>query len=272
MSAQGSAKKPPRTAKSRLDQLLVARELAHSLDQARRLILAGQVRSGDRVLDKAGEMIPEDIPVSVKLRECPYVSWGGLKLARGIEAFGVPVQGKTALDIGASTGGFTDVLLQNGVKQVTALDVGYGILDWKIRSDPRVVVVERTNFRTAPADLFPQPFDLITIDVSFISLNMILPKARRLLAEGGQILALVKPQFEARRDEVGDGGIVRDPNVHLAVLTRLALEQAPSGLFLVAFTAVPVVDEAKNREFISRWNSAGPGLSAAAIEKGLREG
>lgn len=262
-------KKVRRPSKRRLDQLLVERELVHTLEQARACILAGLVRAGDRVLDKAGESVPDDLCISVKQKDCPYVSWGGLKLARGIEAFGVSVAGRNALDIGASSGGFSDVLLQNGAAHVTALDVGYGILDWKVRSDPRVTVIERTNFRTVSDDFFAAPFDLITVDVSFISLGMILPKARRFLTPDGVVLALVKPQFEARRDGVGEGGIVRNPAVHLEVLTRLASELAVAGMFLTDFVAVPVVDEAKNREFISRWDAKGPALDTTAIKSRL---
>ena len=193
------------------------------------MILAGQVLVGGRPGGKAGEMVTDDADVSLVVPDHPYVGRGGLKLAHAIETFHVAVAGRTGLDIGASTGGFTDVMLQNGAAHVVALDVGHGQLDWKIRSDARVTVMERVNARTLTPEMFrdatPEPararlFDIVTIDVSFISLRLILPVVPPLLAANADVIALVKPQFEAGRQEVGKGGIVRDPAVHQRVLAK----------------------------------------------------
>ncbi|MFZ2955682.1 MAG: TlyA family RNA methyltransferase [Candidatus Ozemobacteraceae bacterium] len=249
----------------RLDEMMVERDLAPTVDAARRLIMAGVVRDGDRLFDKPGQLIFEDQPLTVKSSPCPWVSWGGLKLAHGLDTFHLSPSGRHCLDIGASTGGFTDVLLQRGAARVTALDVGYGILAWKVRSDTRVEVIERTNFRLVPDDFFSSCFDIITADVSFISLRRILPKARRFLKPGGAIAALIKPQFEARSDQVEAGGYVRDPMVHREVITLLAKALADENLYLADFSPVPVVQEQKNREFISLWNGEPPPLDEAAI-------
>jgi 23S rRNA (cytidine1920-2'-O)/16S rRNA (cytidine1409-2'-O)-methyltransferase len=237
--------------KQRLDTLLVERGLVASRERARALILAGQVLVGGRPGGKAGEMVTDDADLSLVVPDHPYVGRGGLKLAHAIETFHVPVAGRIGLDIGASTGGFTDVLLQNGAAHVVALDVGHGQLDWKIRSDARVTVMERVNARTLTPDMFrPRLFDIVTIDVSFISLRLILPVVPPLLAANADVIALVKPQFEAGRQEVGKGGIVRDPAVHQRVLGEVSAEAARLGLRAVSTTPSPIEGMEGNRELL----------------------
>ncbi len=219
-------------AKKRVDLLLVERGLADTRQKAQAVIMAGQVYSGERRCDKPGLALEEDAPLEVRggLR---YVSRGGLKLEKAMGCFPIDLRDKTAADIGASTGGFTDCMLQNGAKKVYAVDVGYGQLAWSIRNDPRVVCLERTNARYLTAEQIPEPLDFASIDVSFISLGLILPALRPLMAEKGQVAALVKPQFEAGKDKVGKKGVVRDPAVHLEVLERF-LDHAAQADFTVA--------------------------------------
>ena len=212
--------------RTRLDTLLVDRGLVATRERARALILAGDVRVNGSVATKAGTSVAEDADVTLAAPDHPYVGRGGLKLAHALDVFGIPVSGRLALDIGASTGGFTDVMLQRGARSVVALDVGHGQLDWKIRSDPRVVTIERTNARTLTADALPpdaRTFDLVTIDVSFIALRHILPVVPPLLRNNADVVVLVKPQFEARREEVGKGGIVRDDDVRARVVEEVRL-------------------------------------------------
>ena len=236
--------------KSRLDVLLVERGLAPSRERARALILAGQVRAGRLEGLKPGTTVPADTELAVLGADHPWVGRGGLKLAHALDAFGIRVEGRRALDIGASTGGFTDVLLQRGAAHVIALDVGHGQLDWKLRQDPRVTVREGVNARyLTPADL-PGPMDVVSIDVSFISLGLVLPAVPPLLAEGADVVALVKPQFEAGRGEVGRGGIVRDPAVHERVLAAARADAAAVGLRALATIPSPVTGAAGNREFL----------------------
>ncbi len=242
--------------KPRLDMVLVERGLAPSREAAQRLILAGLVRSGSQILDKPGHKVAADIQLEVRGNVCPYVSLGGLKLAAALTAFAVPVTGRRCLDIGASTGGFTDCLLQAGAAHVTALDVGYGQLAWKLRNDARVVVVERTNFREIPLSALGEPFALVVTDVSFISLSMILPRAVEVLTGDGEVLALIKPQFEAGRDAVARGGLVRDAAVHLRVVADLRASLGAVGLHLWGLEPVPVVDPRKNIEFMSHWRQS----------------
>ena len=199
--------------KSRLDQLLVARGLFPSREQARRAILAGEVSIATRIVDKPSELLDDETAVAIKPTR-KYVGRGALKLESGLEHFNIDLQGKIALDIGASTGGFTDSMLQRGAKKIYAVDVGYGQLDWKLRNDPRVVVFEKTNARFLTRDQVQELVDICVIDVSFISLTLILPNAVASLKPDGVILALIKPQFELQRSEVGKGGIVRDPRLH----------------------------------------------------------
>jgi len=208
-------------AKHRLDQLLVERGLAESRTRAQALILAGLVYSETRRLDKAGQQLPEETPLSVKGREHPWVSRGGVKLAHGLQHFNIDPNGKVCLDVGASTGGFTDVLLTRGAARVYAVDVGRGQLAWKLRKDDRVMVLERTNARDLSPELVSEPIDLITSDVSFISLEKALPASLVLSAPGAALVALIKPQFEAGKESVGKRGVVRDPEVRRLVCERI---------------------------------------------------
>lgn len=203
--------------KDRLDRVLVARGLSENRTQAQALILAGKVYSGTQRLDKAGHAIGADTPLEVHGRAHPWVSRGGLKLAHGLDAFSVPVRDRTCLDVGASTGGFTDVLLANGAACVWAVDVGRGQLAWKLRNDARVRVLERTNARYLTAAEVPDPVDLVVCDASFIPLRTVLPAPLALTRPGAHLVALVKPQFEAGRARVGKGGVVRDPEVRREV-------------------------------------------------------
>ena len=240
----------PPVSRTRLDVRLVNEGLATSRERARALILAGRVRVAGEVVSKAGASVPESTAVEVIEPDFPWVGRGGVKLAHALEAFGIDVDGREALDIGASTGGFTDVLLQRGARRVVALDVGHGQLDWRLREDPRVVVLERRNARQLEPAWLPAPAGIVTIDVSFISLRLILPALPPVLAPGADIVALVKPQFEAGREEVGKGGLVTDPAVHDAVLARVTESAASCGLARVAMTPSPITGAAGNREFL----------------------
>lgn len=207
--------------KIRADQLLVERELADSRNQAQALIMAGLAFRGEQKILKSGEMLPADSDISVRGKAHPWVSRGGLKLAHALAHFGIDVQGFTALDVGASTGGFTDVLLSNGADKVYAVDVGTNQLAWKLRQDPRVVSLERVNARNLGPDLIPEAVDIVVCDASFISLSKVLPAALQLAKPGGWLVALIKPQFEAGRHEVGKGGIIRDPVIHVRVCAEV---------------------------------------------------
>jgi 23S rRNA (cytidine1920-2'-O)/16S rRNA (cytidine1409-2'-O)-methyltransferase len=210
----------------RLDLLLVDRGLAESRARAQALIMAGLVFSGDRRLDKPGMLIDEDAALAVKGRDHPWVSRGGVKLAHALDRFGIDPAGLVCLDVGASTGGFTDVLLTRGAARVYAVDVGRGQLAWKLRVDPRVILLERVNVRDLTRALIPEPIDLVVCDVSFISLTLALPAALALAAPGARLVALVKPQFEAGRAQVGKGGIVRDPDARREVCERISASVA----------------------------------------------
>ncbi len=240
----------PQKRKERLDSLLVRRGLVESRQKAQRLILAGQVSIGTRVVDKPGTQVDVADKVSIAGR-LPYVSRGGLKLAAALDAFALDVGGWTVADVGASTGGFTDCILQRGAVRVYAIDVGYGQLAWKLRQDPRVVVMERTNARHL--ERLPEPVDLATIDVSFISLRLIIPTVLKWLRMHGQIVALIKPQFEAGRDQVSKGGIVRDPAIHRAVLETLVAWATSEGLGLAGLIRSPITGPAGNVEFLAHW-------------------
>ena len=238
---------------SRLDTLLVDRGLVATRERARALILAGQVRVNGQPATKAGHAVASEDAVTLDQPDHPYVGRGGLKLAHALEAFGISAAGRLALDIGASTGGFTDVLLQRGATRVVALDVGHGQLDWKLRKDPRVLVMERQNARTLTAEQLPEDarrFALITIDVSFISLRQILPVLPPLLEPGGDVVALVKPQFEAGRQEVGRGGIVRDEEVHQRVVEDVTAAARALGLTRIGLVESPITGMEGNREFL----------------------
>lgn len=229
--------------------LLVERGLAQSRERATALILSGVVLVNGQAAQKAGTQIDESAEITLKEPDHPYVGRGGIKLAHALDAFGISVDGREALDIGASTGGFTDVLLRRGATRVIALDVGHGQLDWGLRNDPRVVVIEHANARTLePSDL-PGPVAIVTIDVSFISLRHIFPRVPALLRPGGDVVALVKPQFEAGRYEVGTKGVVRDPAVQQRVVEEAARSAAEVALVRVAMTESPITGETGNREF-----------------------
>lgn len=233
--------------KERLDTLLVKRGICKTRTRAKALILAGKVMVDDRVIDKAGQLVKEDSPLKVK-EDQPYVSRGGLKLARAIEDFSLDLQGKTVLDVGASTGGFTDCALQHGARKVYALDVGYGQLAWKLRQDPRVINMERTNIRyLREEDLKDKP-DLATVDVAFISLRHVFPVLYRLKIK--ELVALIKPQFEAGRDEVGKKGVIKDPQIHLKVLKRVVEEALDGGYALKNITYSPVKGPQGNIEYL----------------------
>ena len=243
-------------AKVRLDQLLVERGLVESRERGRRLILAGEVMLGNRVADRPGLFVASDADVRIKQR-LPYVGRGGLKLAAALDAFPIPVAGAICADVGASTGGFTDVLLQRGAARVIAIDVGYGQIDWTLRQDPRVTVLERTNARTLttlppdPSTGGPTIARVVTVDVSFISLKLILPAAASWLAQDGHVIALIKPQFEAGRDRVGKGGVVRDPQTHRDVL-RSTLTWAMTHQWIArGLIRSPVEGPAGNVEFLA---------------------
>jgi 23S rRNA (cytidine1920-2'-O)/16S rRNA (cytidine1409-2'-O)-methyltransferase len=233
--------------------LLVERGLAVSRERARAVILAGDVRVNGQPVTKAGTVVAREADVSVAVPDHPYVGRGGLKLAYALDAFSIVVDGRVALDIGASTGGFTDVLLQRGAVRVVALDVGHGQLDWKIRSDPRVEVVERVNARSLTPATLPgsvTAFDIVTIDVSFISLRHILPVVPPLLRPGADVVALVKPQFEAGRTEVGKGGIVRDSAVHERVVRDVVSAADALGLVRFGLADSPIAGMEGNLEFL----------------------
>ncbi len=245
---------PPRAGragKSRLDQALVARGLAESRARAQALIMAGLVYSGETRLDKPGSQIADDAALEVRGRDHPWVSRGGVKLAHALDAFAIDPAGLVCLDIGASTGGFTDVLLSRGARKVYAVDVGRGQLAWKLRQDARVVTLEAVNARYLTADEVPEPPDLIVCDASFIGLETVLPAALALAAPGAILVALVKPQFEAGRAQVGKGGVVRDPAVHEAVVSRIREWLAgQSGWTVVGTDESPITGPDGNREFL----------------------
>jgi 23S rRNA (cytidine1920-2'-O)/16S rRNA (cytidine1409-2'-O)-methyltransferase len=244
--------------KERLDVLLVDRGLAETREKAKRTIMAGLVYTNENRLDKPGEKVNIDIPLTVKGNLLPYVSRGGLKLEKALKVFELDVNGKKLLDIGASTGGFTDCALQNGAEMSYALDVGYNQLAWKLRQDERVVVMERTNFRyVKPEDLVKGMPDFASIDVSFISLRLILPVLKTLLVTGSDVVALVKPQFEAGREQVGKKGIVRDRKVHEQVLDRIISFSMEEGYDVMDLSFSPITGGDGNIEFLLhlRWNN-----------------
>jgi 23S rRNA (cytidine1920-2'-O)/16S rRNA (cytidine1409-2'-O)-methyltransferase len=239
----------PKTPKVRLDCLLVARGLAKSRERAQALILAGVVLVGDRLADKAGIPVPEDAEIRIRGEETPYVSRGGLKLRGALDTFGLSIQGLVALDVGASTGGFTDCLLQAGATKVHAVDVGYGQLAWKLREDPRVVCIERTNIRHWDGGGITDGIDIAVIDVSFISLRLVIPPVLKLIKDGAVVLALVKPQFEVEKGEVGKHGVVTDPALHERVLTEIEAFCRELGLDVLGNCASPLTGPEGNREF-----------------------
>ncbi|OLN23315.1 TlyA family rRNA (cytidine-2'-O)-methyltransferase [Domibacillus antri] len=242
--------------KERIDVLLVEKGLMETREKAKRAVMAGIVYSNEERIDKPGEKIPVDAPLEIKGKTMPYVSRGGLKLEKALQVFDVTVQDKILLDIGASTGGFTDCALQNGAALSYALDVGYNQLAWKLRQDDRVVVMERTNFRyVTPADLTKGMPQFAVIDVSFISLSLILPVLKTLLVPGGDVVALVKPQFEAGREQVGKKGIVRDKGVHKSVIEKMVHLSSELGYDVINLSHSPITGGDGNIEFLLhiRW-------------------
>jgi 23S rRNA (cytidine1920-2'-O)/16S rRNA (cytidine1409-2'-O)-methyltransferase len=238
-----------RSPKIRLDMLLVDRGLVASRERARALILAGAVLINEEPVDKAGALIAEGAAVRIRGEDHPYVSRGGVKLKGALDVFGIRVDGLSALDVGASTGGFTDCLLQAGVRKVYAVDVGYGQIAWKLRNDPRVVLFERTNIRHFSGVGVEEPVDIAVIDTSFISLRHVIPPVLRFIKEGGMILALVKPQFEVGRGEVGKKGVVRDPALHSKVVDDMAAFCTELGLSVRGTCESPLTGPEGNREF-----------------------
>ena len=236
--------------KKRLDVLLTEQGYADTRSKAQAIIMSGQVYVNGQKADKPGVSYDESVQIEVRGAVCPYVSRGGLKLEKALRDFGVKPEGYVCSDSGASTGGFTDCLLQQGAKKVFAIDVGYGQLDWKIRSDPRVVVMERTNIRYVTPDQLGEPLDLSVIDVSFISLKIVLPAIKELLKEDGQVLCLIKPQFEAGKEKVGKKGVVRDKETHKEVLDNFVALAAELNFTILGLTFSPVKGPEGNIEFL----------------------
>jgi len=236
--------------KLRADLLLVAQGLAESRTRAQALILAGNVFAGDRRVLKAGDLIAEETLLSVKGRDHPWVSRGGVKLAHGLEHFGFDVTGAVGLDVGSSTGGFTDVLLTRGAARVYAIDVGTNQLAWKLRSDERVIVQEQTNARALTSEIVPEPIDIIVCDASFIALSKVLDAALDLARPSAALVALVKPQFEAGPGEVGKGGVVRDPEIHQRVCDAAAAWVASKGWTVIGIETSPITGPEGNVEFL----------------------
>lgn len=238
------------TEKTRLDIALFERGFAESREKAKALIMAGIVFVNNQKSDKAGNTVKPDDIIEVRGETLKYVSRGGLKLEKAVASFNISLEGCVCADIGASTGGFTDCMLQNGATKVYAVDVGYGQLDWKLRSDERVVCMERTNARYLDRDQIPDELDFASIDVSFISLKLILPAVHRVLKEGGHVACLIKPQFEAGREKVGKKGVVRDPDVHLEVLENFLTHAKDSGFTVLDITFSPIRGPEGNIEYL----------------------
>ncbi len=236
--------------KKRLDVLLVERGLVESRQKAQALIMAGEVFVQGQRVDKAGTAIQENAEIEVRGKKLPYVSRGGLKLEKALIAFPVTVAGKVCMDTGASTGGFTDCMLQNGAAKIYAVDVGYGQLDYRLREDPRVVCMERTNARYLTHEQVPEELDFATVDVSFISLRLILPMLRSLLKTEGEAVCLVKPQFEAGKEKVGKKGVVRDPAVHLEVLEQFLVNAEEADFSVKGLTFSPIRGPEGNIEYL----------------------
>jgi 23S rRNA (cytidine1920-2'-O)/16S rRNA (cytidine1409-2'-O)-methyltransferase len=236
--------------KERLDKILVDKGIVQSRERARALIMAGKVMVKGKKIDKAGERVLADADIVLVGEDIPYVSRGGLKLEKAMDEFKIDVTGKVAMDVGASTGGFTDCLLQRGAKKVYAVDVGYGQLDLKLRNDPRVVNIERQNIRYLERRVIPEDIDIVTIDSSFISLVKIIPKALEFIGESGSLIALIKPQFEVGKGEVGKGGVVRDEAKHKEVVEKIIRFCTDSGLSVIGVVESPILGPKGNREFL----------------------
>lgn len=244
--------------KERLDKLLVQQGLVASRERARGLILAGKVVVDDHMIDKVGMQVPMEAEIRIKGDDLPYVSRGGLKLEKALQEFPVKVAGRIAIDVGASTGGFTDCLLQNGAKQVFAVDVGYGQLAWKLREDPRVINLERCNIRHLQPEQLPETPSLAVIDASFISLVKVLPNTLQLLTDKAEIVALIKPQFEVGKGLVGKGGVVKDPHLHQQVIEEISTLASHLGCRVLGIAESPILGPKGNREFLIHLRK-GPG-------------
>ncbi|NPV26225.1 MAG: TlyA family RNA methyltransferase [Firmicutes bacterium] len=249
--------------KERLDILLVRQGLFPSRERARSAIMAGLVFVAGQKIEKPGTQVTLDAEIRVLGEDIPYVSRGGLKLAKALEAFKIDLQDRVVLDIGASTGGFTDCALQHGARKVYAIDVGYGQLAWKLRQDPRVVCLERTNIRHLSPVVLDEPGDVATIDVSFISLDKVLPAVRELLAPHGQVIALIKPQFEAGREKVGKKGVVRDPAVHREVIEQVARTAQRLGFRVCGLSFSPITGPEGNIEYLLHLSLVNEGVGGA---------
>ncbi|MBC7087261.1 MAG: TlyA family RNA methyltransferase [Tissierellales bacterium] len=236
--------------KKRADILIYEKNLVDSREKAKRLIMEGVVYVGENKVEKPGEFFLEDTEFIIKSNPLKYVSRGGLKLEKAIEEFNLNLNNKICMDIGASTGGFTDCMLQNNAKKVYAVDVGYGQLDWKLRNDNRVVVLERTNIRKIDKNMIKDKIDFISIDVSFISLELVLPVAKELLSNEGIIIALIKPQFEAGKNKVGKKGIIKDKNIHLETVMKIINFAKTLELYTSGFTYSPIKGMTGNIEFL----------------------
>ena len=237
--------------KKRLDILVTERGLAESREKAKALIMAGDVYVDQQKADKPGDLYPEEAPIEVRGKGLKYVSRGGLKLEKAMAEFPISLSGLVCMDVGASTGGFTDCMLQNGAKKVYAVDVGYGQLAWSLRTDPRVVNLERTNARYLSQEQVPEPIDFFSVDVSFISLSLILPAVRPLLSENARAVCLIKPQFEAGREKVGKKGVVRDPAVHQEVIEKVLGFALENGYSVLGLTFSPVKGPEGNIEYLA---------------------
>lgn len=255
-------------AKERLDRLLVERGFFPSREKARRIILAGEVYLERKRIDKPGTTVESNSRIEVK-RRSPYVSRGGEKLARALKEFGIDIRGKIALDAGASTGGFTDCLLKQGAKKVYAVDVGYGQLAWRLRKDPRVVTIERRNIRYLTKEELAEPIELVTLDLSFISLTKVLEAVSNLLSPGGEVITLIKPQFEAGREKVGRGGVVRDQKIHREVIFKVLEKAREIGLKTRGLTSSPLRGPAGNIEYFVYLSKEGKEI--ADIPEKIRE-
>jgi 23S rRNA (cytidine1920-2'-O)/16S rRNA (cytidine1409-2'-O)-methyltransferase len=236
--------------RERLDKLLLDRGLVASREAGRARILAGEVLVDERPVTKAGTLVPAGAAIRLRSEAAPYASRGGVKLAKALEAFRIDVAGKVALDVGASTGGFTDCLLQHGAARVFAVDVGYGQLDWKLRNDPRVAVFEKTNIRYLDAGRLPCAAEFASIDVSFISLKLVLPAVKSLLGSGAAVVALIKPQFEVGKGQVGKGGVVRSSEEHRRVIDEIAAYAGQLGFAVRGVVESPLLGPKGNKEFL----------------------
>ncbi|MDC1541819.1 TlyA family RNA methyltransferase [Candidatus Pseudothioglobus singularis] len=255
--------------KKRLDELLVEKELAENIEKAKRLVMAGLVFSKQERLDKPGMKIDENANLWVKDKKSPYVGRGGLKMEKALSYFSITAQNKTFMDVGSSTGGFTDCALQHGAVLSYAIDVGYNQLHWKLRSDKRVIVMERTNFRYVTEDMLTKGRpNLAAIDVSFISLELILPVLKRLLQDNSDVIALIKPQFEAAKEEVEEGGIVRNKHIHLSVIKKIIAFAENQGYDFLDVTYSPITGTEGNIEFLAHfsWNKENGHLKPVHIE------